>query len=148
MIMANAFILKTPDYLLYRSVFLVLIAILVSCSTISKTKSGKICTMEFRMISVQFKDANGSNVAVTNFRSINKRTNSALIQTNDEGLPGHYTVASDADLHSLSPKGDTIQVSANHPGTEVTISGLFVVSGGKDACHVEKLSGPEIITIN
>jgi hypothetical protein len=101
-----------------------------------------------RMISVQFKKADGSNVAVTNFRSINKRTNSELAQSSSEGLPGHYTVASDADLHSLSPKGDTIQVSANHLRTGATISGLFVVSGGKDACHVEKLSGPEIITIN
>ena len=147
MIMANVYILKMRNQT-YKLIILVISAVLFSCSAVNKlTKPDKICTTEFRMISVQFKDANGSSIAVTDFRSINLRTNQGLTQ-NNEGLPGYYTVASDADLHMLSPKGDTIRVTASHPETKKTVSGLFVVSGGKDACHVEKLSGPEIITIN
>lgn len=147
MIMENVYILKMRNHI-YKSIILGFSVVLLSCSAASRlTKPDKICTTEFRMISVQFKDANGSSIAVTDFRSINLRTNLGLTQ-NNEGLPGYYTVASDADLHMLSPKGDTIRVTASHPETKKTVSGLFVVSGGKDACHVEKLSGPETITIN
>lgn len=126
---------------------IVLLHFLVSCSAITSVpKAEKICTQEFRMISVQFKDGNGSDVAVTDLQVINKRTNKPLVQPDNEARSGYYTVASDADLNTLSPKGDPIGVSARNPQTNQTVTASYVISGGVDACHIEKLSGPEIIT--
>ena len=127
----------------------ILLFFAASCSTIHHTpQADKICTTEFRMVRVQFKDTQGNNVTVTNFKAINKRTGILMKQPDDDGLPGYYTVASDADLHTLSTKGDIIEVSARDVNTGKAISGSYVISGGADACHIEKLSGPEVITVS
>ncbi|HXI01225.1 MAG TPA: hypothetical protein VNI52_13240 [Sphingobacteriaceae bacterium] len=129
--------------------FIALLSLLGSCSAMSNKdpKADKICTQEFKMISVQFKDVNGATVPVADFQTINKRLNKPMVQTN-EGLPGYYIVASDADLNTLSVKGDPIQVSARNPKTNQTVTASYVISGGIDACHIGKVSGPEIITVN
>ena len=56
---------------------------------------------------------------------------------------GNYAVVTDSDTKNLSPKGDTIDVSAVNPRTNQKKTVQFVVSGGKCACHIEKISGPE-----
>jgi hypothetical protein len=117
------------------------------CSSAKITGAEKICTTEFRIIRIQFKDASGKDVAVNDYHAINKRTGKSVKQT-DEGLPGFYAVASDADLPALSTSGDTIQVTARQSQTNETIQVPFVIRGGEEACHIEKISGPEVITIN
>ncbi|MES2873079.1 MAG: hypothetical protein V4708_05105 [Bacteroidota bacterium] len=109
-----------------------------------------ICTQEFRMVQVRIKDAWGNPVAVKDFTAINKRTGKSTVQDNEPATvnnQGIYTVASDADVKNLSNSGDVIKVTATHPATNKTVSYEFVVSGGKCACHINKVSGPEDITL-
>lgn len=122
-----------------------------ACSTTSESQCPDlICTQEFRMVQVEFKDATGNNIAVNDFTAINKRTGESTIQNNEPSTvntPGSYIVASDADLKELSESGDAIVVSATNPETNKKSSAEIVVSGGKCACHITKLSGPSEIIL-
>ena len=102
------------------------------------------------MVQVKFKDMSGDAVAVKDFSAINKRTGESTVQNNDPATvnnQGNYTVASDADVKKLSESGDVITVSATHPTTNKKASAEFVVTGGKCACHINKVSGPSEITL-
>ncbi len=139
--------MKTQAY-----IFLTIAFFLSACSATKTDPSecGQVmCTQEFRMVQVKFKDAAGNAVVVKDFSAINKRTGESIVQNNEPPTvnnQGNYTVASDADVKKLSEPGDVITVSATHPTTNNKISAEFVVSGGKCACHINKISGPaEII---
>ncbi len=102
------------------------------------------------MVQVKFKNASGNPVSVKDFSAINKRTGESTVQNNEPPTvnnQGIYTVASDADVKKLTESGDVITVSATHPATNKTTSAEFVVSGGKCACHITKVSGPAEITL-
>ena len=99
---------------------------------------------------IRIKDALGNPVAVKDFKAINKRTGKSTAQDNDSisfGNQGNYTVASDADVRELSETGDSITVTAVHPQTNKKLSADFVISGGKCACHINKVSGPVELTL-
>lgn len=128
--------------------FLALTIFLFSCS-VAKVNTSPcepiICTQEFRMVQVKIKDASGNPVIVKEFAAINKRTGKSTVQDKEPvtvSNEGNYTVASDADLKNLSESGDVITVTAIHPQTNKTVSAEFIVSGGKCACHINKISGP------
>ncbi len=139
-----------------RSPFYNILAVtisLFSCST-GKLNTSQcepmICTQEFRMVQVKIKDAMGNPVTVKDFKAINKRTSKSTVQDNDPisiTNQGNYTVASDADLKELSETGDVITVTAVHPETNKKVSADFVVSGGRCACHINKISGPAELTM-
>ncbi|MEJ7691945.1 hypothetical protein [Daejeonella sp.] len=109
-----------------------------------------ICTQEFRMVQVKFKDAAGNPVTVKDYSAINKRTGTSTVQNNEPvtvNNQGIYTVASDADVKKLSEAGDVITVSATHPTTNNKVTAEFVVNGGKCACHINKVSGPSEVIL-
>lgn len=102
------------------------------------------------MVQVKFKDTAGNPVTVKDFSAINKRTNQSTVQNNEPSTvnnQGLYTVASDADVKTLSESGDVITVTATHPTTNKKVSAEFVVNGGKCACHISKVSGPTEIVL-
>ncbi|MFD2164382.1 hypothetical protein ACFSJU_18395 [Paradesertivirga mongoliensis] len=109
-----------------------------------------ICTQEFRSIVVIFKNSAGSPISVKNFTSLIRRTGktpqSGAVDT--VHFKGNYAVVTDGDTKNLLSQGDTIDVSAVNPGTNQKKTAQFVVSGGKCACHIEKLSGPETIVFD
>ena len=121
---------------------------LISCSEQVREKENcpnLICTQEFRTVTVTYKDSAGSPVIVKDFSAIVRRTGEPT-DTKSIGtinFKGNYTVATDNDTKSLLTKGDTIDVSAVNPKTNQKKTVQFVVSGGKCACHIEKISGPE-----
>ena len=102
-----------------------------------------VCTQEFRTVEVIFKDASGAAINVNNFSSVIRRTgrephSGAVDLVNAKG---RYNVVTDGDILHLSA-GDIIDVSAVNPSTNQTKTAQFVVSGGKCACHINKISGP------
>jgi len=131
-------------------IFQVAMILSLSCSNIKQPEcENMICTQEFRMVQVKFNDASGNPVAVKDFSAINKRTGETTVQDNEPATintQGIYTVASDADLKKLTESGDVIMVSASHPLSNKKIETEFVVSGGRCACHISKVSGPAELT--
>ncbi|MBC8051935.1 MAG: hypothetical protein H7Y13_02615 [Sphingobacteriaceae bacterium] len=109
-----------------------------------------VCTEEFRSVTVKFRDASGKPVTVTNFGSVIRRTG----KTPQSGVvdsinfKGSYAVVTDNDTKNLSTLGDTIDVSGVHHQTNQKKTVQFVVKGGKCACHIEKVSGPEEIVFD
>ncbi|WP_411273599.1 hypothetical protein [Daejeonella sp.] len=134
-------------------IFLAVTILIFSCTAPKLNTSPcepMMCTQEFRMVQVKFKDSSGKPLTVKDFSAINKRTGESTVQNNEPVTvinQGIYTVASDADLKKLSETGDIIIVTASHPRTNEKISADFVVSGGKCACHINKISGPAEVTL-
>jgi hypothetical protein len=124
---------------------------LSSCSITNPTEAceNKICTQEFRMVHVIFKDASGAHVQVSDFTAVNERTGERTGQDPDPSTVSNqgYVVASDSDVKSLSEKGDKIKVNARHALTGKSVTAEFVVSGGICACHINKISGPSEIIL-
>lgn len=109
-----------------------------------------MCTQEFRSVSVLFKDAAGNPTTVNDFKAVVRRTGKSIQAepVDTVNFKGYYPVVTDGHRKQLSTTGDTIDVSAVHPLTNQKKTAQFVVSGGRCACHIEKISGPEEITFN
>lgn len=131
-----------------QNVLLILCLILVSCSSSDPTAcKDKVCTMEFRMVSVRFVDDTGNPQVVKDYSAVNKRTGRSMTPNYDNLVQGFYVVASDSDLKELSEKGDIVLVSATNPKNNTKVTAEFVISGGICICHISKISGPETIKI-
>ena len=105
------------------------------------------CTLLFASISVQFQDKNGNAVEVKNFTAVNQRTNETL-SSGSPGLNGTgYTIADDGMRSKLSTKGDDVVVTATHPTNGQIKTATYKISGGCN-CHVDKISGPQIIAFD
>lgn len=129
--------------------FIAIALLLFSCEEKQEFCESKICTEIFVSVGVKYVDAQGKPLAVKNFEAFNLRTNKALNNSQLDGLNGngYYTVASDLDLNNLSYDGDRIRVTATHPETGNTKQIEMVISGGKCACHIAKISGPEEVVL-
>ena len=129
-------------------------SLLYSCETLEKTQEDncppQACTMEYRAVSVRFVDEEGKPLEVKNYTSINRRTKTSMLKgvvPDTVTADGWALVASDANLHDISEAGDTIVVTAFHPVNGNKTESLFVITGGKCACHINKVSGPEQVVI-
>lgn len=134
------------------SYFIPLVLFITSCSdqVIEADCPSLICSQEFRTVSVRFEDASGQPIAVKDFSAVIRRTGKTtqIFEVDTLNFKGNYGVVTDSDIKNLSPKGDTIDVSAVNPKTNQKKSTSFVVSGGKCACHIEKISGPEKVVFD
>jgi hypothetical protein len=107
------------------------------------------CTMVFVSVNVKFQDKNGNALAVKDFSAVNQRTKEIISTGNQQSNNGvgYYTVADDNTRSKLSTQGDEIVVSATHPTTGQTKTATFKISGGCN-CHVERISGPQVIAFD
>jgi hypothetical protein len=107
------------------------------------------CTMIFASVNVQFKDKAGNVVEVKNYSAFNKRTGKNLVSANQKGMneAGFYTIVDDGMRPQLSTQGDQIVVSATHPINGQTKTTTYKISGGCN-CHVDRISGPQVITFD
>ncbi|QNL48710.1 hypothetical protein H8S90_18255 [Olivibacter sp. SDN3] len=109
------------------------------------------CTMDFRSIGVIFKDAKGDTVSVNNYAVSLKSTGTSLPSASSELSSPEgtgYLVANDGDKSELSVEGDTLIITGTHPLTGEVKTSEIVVSGGRCECHVNRVSGEEVIVFN
>ena len=110
-----------------------------------------ICTEEFRMILFSFTDKDGKPAAVKNYSAINQRTGEIIKTTGGATIDlsqGTFIVIDDSSLKLLSAEGDDIKVTGTYETTGQTKSAILKVSGGKCACHIQKISGPDKIAFD
>ena len=121
---------------------------LASCKQrVIETCENKACTLNLVTITMQFVDKNGDGVALKDYSAVNLRTNDTIgpAGANVRHMRGYYAVVDDSYLLKLSAKGDQIRVTGTDSVSNQTKSATIKVAGGRCACHVTKLSGPDKI---
>jgi hypothetical protein len=111
----------------------------------------KICTEEFASIMIKFVDNKGGGTEVTDFNVINQRTgkrvmaNSSISTSTTKGV---FIVVDDQNKLDLSEQGDDLKITGTSVDIQQTKSVVVKVSGGKCACHIVKISGPDQVAFN
>ena len=107
-----------------------------------------ICTTEFVSIRLMVVDQAGDTVPEVTLTIMIQRTGEILdvYQDPSPGLPLRYTVFDDSFKSNIRHSGDIIQVDGEKDGNSFTV--LFEVDvPGPCACHIRKVSGPEVATL-
>ena len=122
-------------------------AVSISCNSIfqdQKKCEGMVCTQEFAMVNITFRNAAGQAIDVNDFSAVFKKSGKPTkgSEYRDSHSTGVYTLASDSDKNELSTKGDIILVSGTDPASNQRKTAEVVVSGGVCVCHIAKKSGP------
>lgn len=138
---------------MYKIALILIFAVaLASCDKKEPDEcEARMCTENFVMISFSFTDKDGNPTAVKNYSAINQRTGDTIKSTSTtytNMVPGSFIVVHDAYREKLSAEGDDIKVSATSEANGQTKFAMLKVAGGKCACHVRKLSGPEKIAFD
>ncbi|WP_207427196.1 hypothetical protein [Pedobacter sp. SYSU D00535] len=110
-----------------------------------------MCSDDFKIVSVRFKDALGNPIAVKDFKAVNLRTRQSMVVgsvTDTMYSKGNYTIASDLHVKKVSEEGDTIIVSGIHPDSNIGQVAKLVIARDDCSCHVAKLAGPEEIVFH
>jgi hypothetical protein len=63
-------------------------------------------------------------------------------------VAGTFVVIDDSQRGKVSAAGDELKITGTYETTGQTKSAIVKVSGGKCACHIEKISGPEKIVFD
>lgn len=131
---------------------LLLISVMLSCKKKSTDSEcgNRMCTEEFRSIGINYVDNKGLPAQVKDFSAVNQRTGEKIVprMTAITTIKGSYTVIDDLNTKTLSEAGDDIKVTGTSVETNQTKSVIVKVKGGKCACHIDKLSGPEQVTFD
>lgn len=128
-----------------------LIALSVSGCKKNKTNTAcedKMCTYEFRSVGFRFLDNKGEGTEVKDFKVINQRTGARVTansSTNTNLIKGAFVIVDDGNTRSLSEEGDDLIITGISVQTNQTKSAVIKVSGGRCACHINKLTGPDQI---
>lgn len=111
----------------------------------------KICTEEFASVTLKFVDNKGAGAEVKDFSVINQRTgeqiaaNSSIYTSTTKGV---FIIVDDNNKLGLSEQGDNLKITGTSVETNQTKSDVIKVSGGKCACHINKISGPQQIAFD
>ncbi|MEH3113201.1 hypothetical protein [Pedobacter terrae] len=111
----------------------------------------KVCTEEFASVMIKFVDNKGIGAEVKDFNVINQRTgervtaNSSVYTSTAKGV---FIVVDDQNKLNLSEQGDDLKITGTSVDNQQTRSVVVKVSGGKCACHVVKISGPDQVAFN
>ncbi|MGM9476709.1 hypothetical protein ACS5PU_09770 [Pedobacter sp. GSP4] len=111
----------------------------------------KMCTYQFVSVAIKFADNKGAAAEVKNFGIVNQRTGEKIQASSSASIStvkGFYTVVDDGNIQSLSEKGDDLKITGTSVETNQTKSVIVKVSGGKCACHINKISGPEQVAFD
>jgi hypothetical protein len=122
---------------------IMLLAVLAinTCNKSEEKCPDKACTMMFASVPVTY------NKTVKDFKAVNLRSGQNLTRK-DQTTGTTFTVVDDGDLKKLTEGGDDIELTATDSATNVSRKDTVKVSGGKCACHVERVSGPTEISFN
>lgn len=138
---------------MYKAALIFLCAVLfVACDKKSNSDCPDlICTESFAMITFSFTNKDGVGVGIKNYSAVNQRTGDTIKTSGIASLTliaGTYVVVDDNYVKKLSEEGDDIKVSGTLEATNQTKTAIIKVSGGKCACHIEKISGPEKVAFD
>jgi len=121
---------------------------LITCKK-NKTTSDcgdKICTEEFASVVLKFVDNKGVGAEVKDFNVINQRTGERVTANSSvytSTIKGVFIIVDDSNKLGLSEQGDDLKITGTSVETKQTKSVVIKVSGGKCACHINKISGPQ-----
>ncbi len=101
------------------------------------------CTEEFRSFTVKLVDSDGSPLRGVNFDVTILRTGEKVNVV--EWVPGVYTVFDDSFTSQILPD-EVIRVKAIKDASIATRDFIFTVDE-PCRCHVQKVSGPEVIVL-
>ena len=138
---------------MYKAALIFLCAVLFSaCDKINNPDCPSlICTENFAMVTFSFTNKDGVGVGIKNYSAVNQRTGDTIKTSGIASLTliaGTYVVVDDNYVKKLSEEGDDIKVSGTFEATNQTKTAILKVSGGKCACHIEKISGPEKVAFD
>jgi len=116
--------------------------------------NSKVCTLEFRYLTVSVVDRDENPVRFDEVFVTNYRTGDAIDLCDSEpslcideisGSPemGYYTIYHDGLRGDIGIRPLSVLFEASNDS--VSVQQLYLI--GDDGCHVYKMSGPEVITI-
>jgi len=111
----------------------------------------KICTEEFASVMLKFVDNKGAGAEVKDFNVINQRTGERVMANSSistSTIKGVFIIVDDNNKLGLSEQGDDLKITGTSVETGQTKSDVIKVSGGKCACHINKISGPQQIAFD
>ncbi|TKC65133.1 hypothetical protein FBD94_00810 [Pedobacter hiemivivus] len=132
---------------------LLLVSALLSCKE-KTTDTGcedRICTEEFRSLVIKFVDNKTVGTEVKDFSVVNQRTGEKVYANSAAAsnlIKGSFIIVDDGNTKSMSEAGDDLKITGTSVETNQTKSAIIKVKGGKCACHIEKVSGPEQIAFD
>jgi hypothetical protein len=108
-----------------------------------------ICTHIFVSIPVKIITTNGTDVGFKSYKVVNLSTGKTV---NSNPLPGAsnpntIVIADDSHLKDFAEKGEDLQLQIKKSNDSI-IRVNYKIGGGKCACHVSKLDGPDEVSIN
>jgi len=130
--------------------FFLIVFVIASCKKKAESNcSAKVCTEEFRSV-VLFTQTNGGTPTEVNFIQVkNNRTGKIYnnIQKTTNPINGKiaYVIATDNQVNDFSETGDKLIISITSNNGSMTTE--MTIAGGECACHIEKISGAEILIL-
>lgn len=127
---------------------------LAACSSQKPQGNGcptVMCTEIFKMIPVKLITTSGKEAEFKSYKIVEVATGKEIKLNND--LPNTadnaktLIVADDSQLRNLAENGTDLQLQITRTDDKV-VKVNYEISGGKCACHVAKLSGPDQVDID
>ena len=138
--------------IMYKIAYVLFCAIVfIACNKEEPDCEPGACTEEFRSLYMRFTDKDGKYVNVKDYSAVNMRTGertNPITEPVIDFLYPTFIVANDSYTKRISMAGDEFKVTGTYEATGQTKSAIIKISGGKCACHIEKLSGPEKIVFD
>ena len=102
------------------------------------------CTTEFRAVFIAVVDSTNAPVPDAVVTSILSRSGDTLSVAAGVAPTGLYPILDDAARGKLTRSGEAVAVTAQRGPTMASATYVFDVPGG---CHINKVSGPDTLTI-
>ena len=115
-----------------------------------KTDCGDIiCDKTFVSIPVKIITTNGTDVSFKSYKVIDLATGKSINSDPTPGTnnPNTIVIADDRHLKTFSEKGVALQLQIKKKDDSI-VKVNYKIGGGKCACHVTKLDGPDEVNIN
>ena len=118
-------------------------AAVTACSDTSGGSDGA-CTASFAIHTVRIEDGAGSPVSGASVTAVLARTGEVLQPTTLSLMTeGVYVVVDDGSTHLIRRQGDQVDVRVTSGSASRDLGYVFATDG----CHVNKVSGPDTVTL-
>lgn len=138
----------------YKLILLTMLSLTACISRKQTSNNGcetVMCTDDFQVIPVKLITTSGKEVSFKSYKIINVATGKEVKNNNYLPNTSNNTntliVADDSHRKEFAEKGTKLQLNITRNDDRI-IKVNYTVSGGKCACHVAKLNGPDQIDID